>query len=317
MARSNGAGEQQTAALNKAETDSSEWTPEKQAALDKVLADKVGGAWDSEAPQTSDFARSAAIFNGFDPNQFRYAGPSDFDAQAVKVYDVDTHRDMGMEAAKPFESSLSKDEMNRLKVGLAWPDIPRDDPYSVPSQLSVVREMREPGTLANMLHYGGLSVLHSMTPSSDFTNGEVRDTIVDQIGLLYQRAQTEGDLKYLGMAIHPGVDSYVLSHTVREDLGNGQLGDIVNFQNYNDQNVFRHMTPETVPTIDGDSGSWRDLPGALQAFQYAQKMIEFYTQGEDVTTVKEYLQNEVYKLAPGAADRQAGGTLPQYRKLFR
>jgi hypothetical protein len=147
-------------------------------------------------------------------------------------------------------------------------------------------------------HFGDLQIWHSMSPSSDLTNSDVREKIVGQMLDWYQQAQGETDravqLFYMGKMLHTVQDSYSESHVVREN------GEIVQFQNYADQ--------------DGGQHGQADKISSEASLKASAAVLQLFKSGASANEVERYLRNEVFRIQADRADLPSGGTAPRFQR---
>jgi hypothetical protein len=193
-----------------------------------------------------------------------------------------------------------------LRKGVEWNDAPSSEPDET-NYPGLLKDMHTPGTLINDSHYGSKQFWHSMAPSDrDYTNGEVLDKIITQAKDWYQQARDQNDVFHIGKILHMVQDSYSESHVIRNSNG-----EIVSFESYSEQDSHEHGIADSIPK----GGTWRDVPGAMNATTASAVILHFYYQGVGVDALEQYLRAGVYPLANGAAGAIAGGTAPQYQKL--
>lgn len=84
---------------------------------------------------------------------------------------------------------------------------------------------------------------------------------------------------------------------------------IISFQGYTAQDGNKHGEADKVT-----GGSWRKIPGALDALDASVEVLKHYAKRSDFALLEVYLRKVVYPLAPGAAEAIAGGSAPAYSK---
>lgn len=236
----------------------------------------------------------------------------------------------------------------RLDEGCAWPDVPCANPDSVETcYVKTWLNMEKEGTLAFRSHHGDLQYWHSMCPTGGLNNRQVLDKIISQTKQWYEKATRDeaNGLFHLGKLMHMLQDSFSRSHTwrvEREDPKTGaKIGQVLTFQDYNAQNSKRHATADKPASGE----KWSDVPGADKAFEACKTMMKFYKEDAEAEKhvkkakegvgdlfggsspkspkisfdlpdpfdrIEKYLREDVYSFAPGAAEKKAGGTHPDY-----
>lgn len=213
-----------------------------------------------------------------------------------------------------------------LIEGVRWPDVPTENPIEtsyrklvVPNWVPLIGgDLGKPGTITNESHNGKYQYWHSMAPSDrQYTNGEVKDKIIEQAIEWYEQAKSENNTFHLGKVLHMIQDSYVLSHVQRNSAGK-----IHNFQSYNEQDSHEHGVDEMLPTRTvtdtmGNKhqvqGNWGEIPGAMQALGASTQILKLYKSGASSKELADYLRNHVYQFeSEHTKDTPAGGTDPKY-----
>ncbi len=254
------------------------------------------------------------------------------------------HEHITKAAAK--DVGLSYDD--RLDEGCAWPDVPCDDPNSVETcYLKTWKNEHKEGTLAFRSHHGDRQFWHSMCPTGGLSNRQVLDKIIGQTREWYEKATRDHakGLFHLGKLLHMLQDSYSRSHTWRvekDDPKTGaKKGQVLTFQDYNAQNSKKHATADK----PSSGKKWSDVPGVDKALTVCKAIMKFYKEDAEAERylekkqkelndlfggpppkplqlsvnlpgpferVEKYLRKDVYPFAPGAAEKKAGGTHPDY-----
>jgi len=213
-----------------------------------------------------------------------------------------------------------------LIEGVRWPDVPTENPIETSYRKLVVPywvpliggDLGKAGTITNESHNGKYQYWHSMSPSDrQYTNGEVKDKIIEQAIEWYEQAKSENNTFYLGKVLHMIQDSYVLSHVQRNSAGK-----IHNFQSYNEQDSHEHGVDEmqpirTVTDTMGNKhqvqGNWGEIPGAMQALEASTQILKLYKSGASSKELADYLRDHVYQFeSEHTKDTPAGGTDPKY-----
>jgi hypothetical protein len=194
----------------------------------------------------------------------------------------------------------------RLDEGCAWPDVPCEDQDSVETcYYNAWRNIHKSGTLPNRSHYGDLQFWHSMCPAGTHTNNEVRNMIINQLKTWFEHAHNLGffaGLFHIGKAMHTMQDSYSRSHCYRDETS-GSPGKILYFQGYDKQDSEKHKKADLVTS-----------PGIKEALAASTALLKFHKSNTIYEpTVREFLE-KVYELAPGAGEKSAGATHPDYAK---
>lgn len=207
-----------------------------------------------------------------------------------------------------------------LLDGVQWPDAPsRND--SETGKLGAVFKVGQPGTLTYESHHGKYQFWHSMVPDDGtgrvYTNGEVKELVVNQALEWFEQAQRTGNTFHLGKVLHMVQDSYSNSHVVRDENGN-----VKNFQSYNEQDGHAHglVDKPQIKTVIESNGierhvvdDWQNVPGAMQALEASTQILKLYKSGASSKELADYLHDHVYQFEnEHTKDTPAGGTDPQY-----
>ncbi|WP_229008412.1 LysM peptidoglycan-binding domain-containing protein [Methylophilus sp. Leaf408] len=194
-----------------------------------------------------------------------------------------------------------------LKKGVRWPDVPSDKPGETSYWNLLSNEVsRKPGSIVDESHNGTKQFWHSMTPNgSGYTNAEVRDLIVNQAVSWYEKALKDNNPFYVGNILHMVQDSYSLSHVTRNEQGA-----ILRFQSYDQQIPDKHGVMDKIPMF----GTWRDVPGAEQALNASTDILTLFKNKVSSAELKNYLNMNVYKIAPGVTGLTAGGSELRFQK---
>lgn len=213
-----------------------------------------------------------------------------------------------------------------LVDGVKWPDVPDDDENKKPnweSYAKLATQIDKPDTIIYDSHHGKYQIWHSMAPDDGtgkvYTNGEVKDLIINQAVAWYEQAQSSGDTFHLGKVLHMVQDSYSRSHVVRDEHGN-----IKNFQSYNEQDGHAHgledkplikAVTESNGVVRQVPGDWREVPGALQALEASTAILKLYKSGASSKVLADYLRDQVYPFEnEQTRSMPAGGSDPKYQK---
>jgi len=182
---------------------------------------------------------------------------------------------------------------DKLELGIRWNDAPSDNPEKLDYvELNPFNgDINKPGTITYEHHNGSLQHVHSMTPTDRvYTNGELREKIIEQSIEWFEQARNSNNEIYLGKLLHTLQDAYVLSHVQRDKNGN-----VTGFQDYNEQDHSAHSSDEIrqIKTVTEISGiqrqvlqDWQELPGALKAVQASTHILELY---KDLSRTSKYL----------------------------
>ena len=221
----------------------------------------------------------------------------------------------------------------RLDEGSAWPDVPCENQSSIETcYLKTWINLNKEGTLAYESHNGAKQYWHSMAPSGNYTNQQVKELILNQaeewfkqginpennkklswfhspIGNSYSGKKDGNDgLFFIGKILHMVQDSYSLSHVQRD--ANNQ---IVQFQGYDAQDPDKHAHPDK----DGHSkGAQNALTASTQILNFYKEYREgkFTSEAGVLRALRYYLSNTVYPIVPNRENVNAGGSLPAYQK---
>jgi YD repeat-containing protein len=245
------------------------------------------------------------------------------DGILVPVYKFDEHKSLAAVAAGEVftgDQSLTKRELEALRDGSIWPDMPNADPTSIKPDWRPFLGMfarKEIGlsidgytnTLVYRSHFGDLQYWHSMSPSSSMTNMEVRERIIGQMLEWYQHASNAEDrtvgLFHIGKILHTVHDSYSPSHTVRN-----ADGEVQQFQDYRLQDGDLHGQPDKVPESDR-SGRYENYYYA-RAREASVKVLGLYNQGASPDQFERMLRTEIFRLQADRVDVPSGGTLERF-----
>lgn len=176
-------------------------------------------------------------------------------AFGITLFGGKVHESITKEAAKQADMPYGN-----MIEGVQWPDAPSDDSEKI-SKSGTLLKMKQPGNIANDSHFGKYQYWHSMTPDDGtgrvYSNGEVKDLIINQAVAWYEQAQSSGDTFHLGKVLHMVQDSYSRSHVVRDENGN-----IKNFQSYNEQDGHAHGLEDKphIKTVIESNGIGRQVP---------------------------------------------------------
>lgn len=245
-------------------------------------------------------------------------------AFGITVFGGKVHESITKEAAKQADMPYGN-----LLGGVQWPDAPDEDISKKPNLSSYTRlfpavgTIDTPGTITNDSHYGKYQIWHSMTPDDGtgrvYTNGEVKDLIINQAVQWYEQAQHEGNTFHLGKVLHMVQDGYSRSHVVRDEHGN-----IKSFQSYNEQDGHAHGLEDKpqIKTVIESSGierqvpdDWQKVPGALQALEASTAILKLYKSGASSNELADYLRDKVYPFEnEQTRNMPAGGSDPKYQK---
>ena len=227
------------------------------------------------------------------------------------------HEDITRAAAKEVKVTYDK----RLDEGCAWPDVPCKNVDSVETcYYKAWRNIKKKGTLANRSHYGDLQFWHSMCPTGKPTNRQVLEKIIEQAEEWYEKGlkDAKNGLFHIGKLLHLLEDSYSRSHTWRVDKDDKdptgkKKNQVLTFQDYNAQDPAKHEKADKSPS--GAWGHWKTVPGALDAFETAKKILQFHKDKKPFKPeVEKYLRETTYPFAPGVAGKPSGGSRPDYKK---
>ncbi len=183
------------------------------------------------------------------------------------------------------------------------------------------------------VHYGCLQHWHSMAPIQRaeaknpaatrivFTNDQVRAYTIAQIKRWWNTAvNNRGDQAlsswYIGHILHTVQDSYPRGHTVRLPVG---CGDIVSFQGYDAQHGnSKHKTGDYSPSNkakEGDATLQSRYNCAVVASAAVLKLFATCVGGRGCEdSVLDSTLDGVYRLAPGAGGKLAGGSAEEFAK---
>jgi hypothetical protein len=241
-------------------------------------------------------------------------------AYGITILGSKVHEAITKEAARLADMPYS-----RLLSGVRWNDLPSQSPVELDysSVVPAIGTINKAGTIANDSHYGKYQIWHSMTPYDGtarvYSNGEVKNLIINQAIEWYEKAQSTGDSFHLGKVLHMVQDSYSRSHVVRDENGK-----IINFQSYNEQDGHAHGLEDKPPikTVTESNGiqrqvleDWRTVPGALQALGTSTAILELYQGGANAKELADYLRNHVYQFENEQTQHQpAGGSESKYQK---
>jgi hypothetical protein len=219
---------------------------------------------------------------------------------------------------------------NRLENGCRWPDVPcskkNKEGVEKPDEDSVATSYdnflkylatKKSGTLAYRSHQGDLQFWHSMALSGSGTNQQVRDKILNQIGVWYEkgRLDVKNGLFHVGRALHTIQDSFSRSHTWRAEGNQNDppvdipyrkplKGEILSFQDYNIQNHETHRKYDVKSAPGYDDA----LAVSIVMLKFLKKKAPFYPK------VYNFLLNRVYVLAPGFDSKPAGLVPDEFKR---
>jgi hypothetical protein len=193
--------------------------------------------------------------------------------------------------------------LSRYEEGSNYPDYPAVNGEMKISYYDAGTTVNQKGTLANRSHYGDLSFWHSMAPPGNHTNSEVREMIVAYAKHWYEKAQTTGDLFYMGSIAHMVSDSYSQAHVVRSARG------IELFQSYIPQSGTKHEQADKLGI------QWIKTPGGKAALDAVTNILEMFKNKLNFkASVEPFFRQKVYPIAPGREATAAGGTAPKFAK---
>lgn len=209
-----------------------------------------------------------------------------------------------------------------LLDGVQWPDAPGKDDAKT-DKIGTLLSINQPDTLANDSHHGKYQIWHSMAPDDGtgriYSNGEVKDLIINQAVEWYEQAQSTGNSFHLGKVLHMIQDSYSRSHVMHDENGN-----IRNFQSYNEQDAHKHGTVDKpqLKTVFESNGmerqipeDWQKIPGTLQALEASTVILKLFKNGANSKELADYLRDKVYPFEnEQTKDMPAGGSDPKYQK---
>jgi hypothetical protein len=215
-----------------------------------------------------------------------------------------------------------------LIEGVEWPDFATDNPekLKIRGVLPIPKwtglgtgDIDKPGTVLHESHHGRFQFWHSMSPDDGYTNGEVRDKIIDQAVEWYDQARQTGNTYHLGKVLHMIQDGYVLSHVKRDENGK-----VRGFQNYNEQDPTEHSKDEMrqVKTVTESIDiqrqvleDWQEVPGTLNALKASADILKLYKSGASSEDLKTYLKEKVYAFENVQTQfKPSGGSDPKYQK---
>lgn len=241
-------------------------------------------------------------------------------AFGITAFGGKVHESITKQAAKNADLT----PYGNLVDGVKWPDAPDEDENKKPNLASyaklfpVVGTINTPGTITHDSHHGKYQIWHSMAPDDrQYSNGEVKDLIIDQAIKWYEKAQSTGDNLHLGKVLHMVQDSYSNSHVIRDENGN-----VKNFQSYNEQDGHAHGLEDKpqIKTVTESNGierqvmdDWQKVPGAMQALEASTQILKLYKSGANLKDLATYLRDRVYQFEnEHTKDTPAGGTDPKY-----
>lgn len=242
-------------------------------------------------------------------------------AYGLTIFGGKVHESITKEAAKLADMTYGS-----LVDGVQWPDAPSDNPIK-PAFLELRPkwmpggDLHTPGTLTYESHHGKYQIWHSMAPDGGtgmvYTNGEVKELIINQAAEWFEQAQRTGNTFHLGKVLHMVQDSYSNSHVVRDENGN-----VKNFQSYNEQDGHAHGLedkPQIKTVIESNDierqvmDDWQNVPGAMQALEASTQILKLYKSGASSKELADYLRDHVYQFEnEHTKDTPAGGTDPKY-----
>lgn len=207
--------------------------------------------------------------------------------------------------------------------GVLWPDLPSNNPEKTLGKILTYRNLEKSGTITNDSHHGKYQIWHSMAPDDGtgrvYSNGEVKDLIINQAVEWYEQAQSSGNNFHLGKVLHMVQDSYSRSHVVRDENGK-----IKNFQSYNEQDGHAHSLEDKpqIKTVIESNGiarqvpeDWQKVPGTMQALDASTNILKLYKSGASSMELANYLRNHVYDFEnEKTKDLPTGGSDLKYQK---
>lgn len=246
-------------------------------------------------------------------------------AFGITAFGGKIHESITKQAAKNADLT----PYGNLVEGVKWPDAPDENENKKPNLSSyaklfpVVGTIDTPGSITNKSHHGKFQIWHSMAPDDGtgrvYSNGEVKDLIIDQAVKWYEKAQETGDNLHIGKVLHMVQDSYSRSHVVRDEIGK-----IKNFQSYNEQDAHEHGTADKpqIKTVIESNGierqvpeSWQKIPGTTQALEASTAILKLYKSGASSKDLADYLRDKVYPFEnQQTKSLPAGGSDPKYQK---
>ena len=179
----------------------------------------------------------------------------------------DTLRNQGyfanIENPKAFKNSLSR--------GSTLPDNPVNSWWSILTPCLLYKSWT-----TYRSHFGDLQWWHSMNPgitpeeNSDNVRDEIRNNIIETLVNLLRETRKNGDVDPvdLGFALHMVADSYSHGHAVRNERG-----EIVNYNNYKEQNTKEDHTPYDYLYPEGSEKD-KKYPNQRTLFKNAQVATE-------------------------------------------
>jgi hypothetical protein len=257
-----------------------------------------------------EFERIGSMLNRTGGNQRDLLFRPEDEGSLTPVFKTQGHNYIGVKSWQDVfgrNPSFSDPNFRAFHFGSMYPDFPTDDPNSGRT-LGALRFGREyefgnKDSLVQRSHFGDLSIWHSMTPSSNLTNTEVLDKIIDQQREWWNSAiaarttdRPELGFFHVGKIVHSVTDSFPSGHTLRDSDGN-----VVSFRYYDDVN--RAQGHSAQDQYDPTNFLHKRALGA------ATQVLRFYDQGAKFQDVEIYLRNEVYKIAEGAALSRSGGNI--------
>lgn len=177
-------------------------------------------------------------------------------AYGITPFGGKVHENITKEAARRADMSYGN-----MIEGVQWPDLPSNDPEKTANPIKTYFDLKKPDTITNDSHLGKYQFWHSMAPDDGtgrvYSNGEVKDIIINQAVEWYEQAQTTGHNFHLGKILHMVQDSYSHSHVIRDENGK-----IRNFQSYNEQDGHEHGTVDKpqLKTVFESNGMERQIP---------------------------------------------------------
>ncbi|MDD2834489.1 MAG: hypothetical protein PHD12_10805, partial [Methylotenera sp.] len=117
----------------------------------------------------------------------------------ITAFGGKVHESITKQAAKDADLA----PYGNLVEGVKWPDAHDEDENKKPNLSSyaklfpVVGTIDTPGSITNKSHHGEFQIWHSMAPDDGtgriYSNGEVKDLIINQAVEWYEQAQSTGN----------------------------------------------------------------------------------------------------------------------------
>lgn len=239
-------------------------------------------------------------------------------AYGITPFGGEVHERITRKAAELADMSYGN-----MIEGVQWPDLPSNTPEKIANPIKTYFDLKKPDTITNKSHFGEYQIWHSMTPDNGtgkiYSNGEVKDLIINQAVKWYEQAQNTGNTFHLGKVLHMVQDSYSHSHVMRDENGK-----IKKFQSYNEQDAHDHGTvdkPQIITMTDSIGikrqvpDDWRKIPGTEQAIEASTAILKLYKSGASSKELVDYLRDKVYPFEnEQTKNLPAGGTDPKYQK---